>query len=109
MIEHISEMDMKKHRNTIVVCIYKTPRSDIDLFCGSIEKLFTDAMPSKSIFLCGDFNVHLLKHEKHNGPKRFLDCMYGLRLHTLIDRPRRFTINSCTLIDNILFTNQIIN
>ncbi len=58
------------------------------------------------MFICGDFNIDLMKYETHNGTKRFLDCMYGLGLHPLIDRPSRITTHSCTLIDNI-FTNQI--
>ena len=63
-------------------------------------------MPRKSMFICGDFNIDLMKYETHNGTKRFLDCMYGLGLYPLIDRPSRITTHSCTLIDNI-FTNQI--
>ena len=63
-------------------------------------------MPRKSMFICGDFNIDLMKYETHNGTKRFLDCMYGLGLYPLIDRPSRITNHSCTLIDNI-FTNQI--
>ena len=63
-------------------------------------------MPRKSMFICGDFNIDLMKYETHNGTKRFLDCMYGLGLCPLIDRPSRITTHSCTLIDNI-FTNQI--
>ena len=79
-------------------CVYETPGLDIDLFCESIEQ-FVYA------FVCGDFNVDLLKHDTHSGTKPFLDCMYGLGLHPLMDRPSRITTNSCTLIDNI-FANQ---
>ena len=48
--------------------------------------------------------ISILKHETQ-WDKAFLDCMYGLGLHPLIDRPSRITTNSCTLIDNI-FINQ---
>ena len=65
--------------------------------------IMSDVMPRKSMFICGDFNIDLMKH---NGTKRLLDCMYGLGLYPLIDRPSRITTHSCTLIDNI-FTNQI--
>ena len=78
----------------------------VDLFCESLEQIFSDVMPRKSMFICGDFNIDLMKYETHNGTKRFLDCMYGLGLYPLIDRPSRITTHSCTLIDNI-FTNQI--
>ena len=95
------ELDLKKHTNITVSCVYRTPGSDVDLFCESL-----DVVPRKSMFICGDFNIDLMKYETHNGTKRFLDCMYGLGLHPLIDRPSRITTHSCTLIYNI-FTNQI--
>ena len=100
------ELDLKKHKNITVSCVYRTPGSDVDLFCESLEQIFSDVMPRKSMFICGDFNIDLMKYETHNGTKRFLDCMYGLGLYPLIDRPSRITNHSCTLIDNI-FTNQI--
>ena len=100
------ELDLKKNKNITVSCVYRTPGSDVDLFCESLEQIFSDVMPRKSMFICGDFNIDLMKHETHNGTKRFLDCMYGRGLYPLIDRPSRITTHSCTLIDNI-FTNQI--
>ena len=76
-------------------CVCRTPGSDIDLFCESIERLFTDVMPStpgKSIFVYGECNVDLQNTRR----KRFLDCMYGLGLHPLIDRPSRITrVQTC--------------
>ena len=83
------ELDLKKHKNITVSCVYRTPGSDVDLFCESLEQIFSDVMPRKSMFICGDFNIDLMKHETHNGTKRFLDCMYGLGLYPLIDRPSR--------------------
>ena len=100
------ELDLKKRKNITVSCVYRTPGSDVDLFCESLEQIFSDVMPRKSMFICGDFNIDLMKYETHNGTKRFLDCMYGLGFYPLIDRPSRITTHSCTLIDNI-FTNQI--
>ena len=77
----------------------------MDIFCERIEQYFTDVMSSKSIVVCGYFNIDLLKQETHIGTKPMLYCKYGLGLHPLIDIPSRITTNSCTLIDNI-FTNQ---
>ena len=99
-------IDLKKHKKyNCELCLQNT-WSDVDLFCESLEQIFTDVVLRKSMFICGDFNIDLMKYETHNGTKRFLDCMYGLGLHPLIDRPSRITTHSCTLIDNI-FTNQI--
>ena len=71
-----------------------------------MDQLLTYANPSKTKFVCGDFNIDLLKQETHTGTKRFLECMNGQGLYPLIVRPSRITTNSCTLIDNI-FTNPI--
>ena len=60
----------------------------------------------KTIFVCGDFNIDLLKHETHNNTKQFLDTMYSLGLYPLIDKPTRIIDNTNTLIDNI-FTKEL--
>ena len=59
----------------------------------------------KTIFVCGDLNIDLLKHESHNSTRNFIDIMYSLGL-SLIDKPTRITDTSATLIDNI-FTNEL--
>ena len=60
----------------------------------------------KTIFVCGDLNIDLLKHESHNSTRNFLDMMYSLGLYPLIDKATRITDTSATLIDNI-FTNEL--
>ena len=89
---------LKKHKHNCELCINRTPGSDVDLFCENIEHIFSDIVPCKSMFICGDFNIDLMKYETHNGTKRFLDCMYGLGLHPLIDRSSRITTHSCSLL-----------
>ena len=68
------EFDIQKHKNIIVSCIYRTPGSDIDRFCEYMDQLLTYANPSKTKFVCGDFNIDLLKQETHPGTKRNV-CM----------------------------------
>ena len=60
----------------------------------------------KTIFVCGDLNIVLLKHESHKSTRNFLDMMYSLGMYPLIDKPTRITDFSATLIDNI-FTNEL--
>ena len=74
------ELDLKKHKHITVSRVYRTPRSDVHVFCESLEHIFTDVVPRKSMFICGDFNIDLMKYETHNGTKHSLDCMYGLGL-----------------------------
>ena len=61
---------------------------------------------NKNVYLCGDFNIDLLKCSNHKETKEFIDVMYGHGFYPLISKPTR--VNSCTatLTDNI-FTNNI--
>ena len=92
---------MQKTTNLIVSCIYRAPCSDVDIFCEHLDQLLTYVNQSKTKFVCGDFDIELLKQETHTGTKRFLECMYGQGVYPLIVRPSRITINSSTPIDNI--------
>ena len=62
---------MKKLRNIIVNCVYRSQGSDLVIFCESTVQLFIDIMPSKYIVVCGDCNIDILKLETHNVIKRF--------------------------------------
>ena len=73
-------------------------------FSEHVEQLFLDLSLHKSIFLCGDFNIDILKHNSNRGIKYFLDTMYEIGLYPLIDRSTRISNQSFSLIDNI-FTN----
>ena len=97
----------KPMRKTVTIsCIYRTPGSNIDMFIESLEKIFTDNKPKTTMFICGDFNIDLLKYEEHAGSAKFIDTMYSNGLYPLIDKPTRITQQSATLIDNI-FTNDM--
>ena len=76
------------------------------MFSENVEHIFSDAKGMKTIFVCGDLNIDLLKHESHKSTRNFLDMMYSLDLYPLIDKPTRITDSSATLIDNI-FTNEL--
>ena len=58
------------------------------------------------VYLCGDFNVDLLKYSCHDATSNFIDQLYSYGLHPLIIRPTRKTKESATIIDNI-FTNEL--
>ena len=68
-----------------------------------LEKLSKE---NKTVFLLGDFNIDLLKYDKHNSTNEFLDTLSSNYFLPLILLPTRITVSSKTLIDNI-FTNKI--
>ena len=53
----------------------------------------------------GDFNLDLIKSERHSATGKFLCDMSSKGFHPLISLPTRITQTSATLIDNI-FTND---
>ena len=75
-------------------------------FYEKLESILWGAKSAKTIFVCGDFYIDLLKHENHINIKHFLDTMYSLGLYPLIDKPTLITDISATLIDNI-FNNEL--
>ena len=72
------ELSIKNYKNVIVNCMYRTPVLCLDTFCENIESILCDAKSVKTIFMCGDLNVDLFKHEEYSGTKQFLDIMYSL-------------------------------
>ena len=58
------------------------------------------------MYICGDFNIDILKHNTHNYTRTFLDYIYTLGLYALITKPSRITEITATLIYNI-FTYEL--
>ena len=81
----------------------------IDMFIDTLNTIFSDSKYNSSLFVCGDFNIDLLKNYEHVGSTTFIDAMYSIGLYPLIDKPSRITQYSATLIDNIFFTNELTN
>ena len=74
------ELTIKNHTNVVVSGMYRTPGSNLDTVCENIEHILNDAKSLKTIFVCGDVNIDLLKHESNNSKNKFLDQMYCLGL-----------------------------
>ena len=70
---------------------------------------FLNKFKGKSLYICGDFNIDLMKYNEHACTSKFLDMLYSFDLYpSLVRKPTRITDQSATLIDNI-FTNDVIN
>ena len=53
-------------------------------------------------YLLDDYNINLLKQDKHLPTKHFLDTVLAYGFYPLINQPTRITTQSVTSIDNIL-------
>ena len=72
---------------------------------GGVSLLIYLKNSHHSCYIMGDYNLDLLKHDKHPLTENFLDVIYAHSFIPVINRPTRVTMNTFTLIDNI-FTNH---
>ena len=100
------EISNPKRSNIIIGCIYRHPNMDLDEFNDNYLNSLLDKISkeNKSVFLLGDFNVDLLKYDKHAPTNEFLDSLSSHMFLPHIFRPTRISTTSKTLIDNI-FSN----
>ena len=108
-------MFLKIHNKTseftkyIIGNIYRRPSSilaELDQFIEEFTLVAHNLQekPSKS-YLCGDYNINLLKIDSSQHYSRFFENMTTLGFFPQITRPTRLSGDSNTLIDNI-FTNN---
>ena len=100
------ELLLEGARNVIVSCLYRKPGARLEDFIEKLEELYCHIKNNKVLYICGDFNIDLLKQDSHAPTETFLNTMFSLGLFPLITKPSRVTAHSATLIDNI-FTNEL--
>jgi len=94
-------------KNMILGCVYRPPDTDIKDFTSHLAlTLDTISKEGKTCFLLGDFNIDLLKNERHTLTTDFLNMLFSCCMYPTITKPTRITDKSATLIDNIL-TNSL--
>ena len=98
------EITLKNGKKPLICCIYRAPKTELEQLNEFISNLCQNTR-NKTVYICGDFNVDLLQHDKNNDTNNFIDHLYSFGLHPLITRPTRITSHSKTLIDNIFTTN----
>ena len=103
---YVVEIDkdvFKTKANITVGVMYRPPNTNVDKFNESLCELCDVINPSnKNVYIVGDFNIDLLKHNDHSSTNEFIDTIYGYSLIPSITRPTRVTSHTSTLIDNIL-------
>ena len=92
-------------KTCVISCVYRTPGSNIDMFIDTLNTIFSDSKYNSPLFVCGNFNIDLLKKGEHVGTctTKCIDAMYSIGLYPLIDKPSRITQYSATLIDTIFY------
>ena len=102
------ELYINGGKHIIVTCVHRTRGSSIAAFSEQIQLLLQKVKNNKTVFLCGDMNVDLLKLGSDTNMTHYVHTMFSLGLYPHIDKPTRITAYSATLIDN-MFTNEVYN
>ena len=69
------ELSISNRKNIIVSCI----GTSVDIFTDQLELLITPVKnTSKTILLCGDFNIDLLKYNNNKDTHHFVDILFSL-------------------------------
>ena len=101
------EICIKQVKNIVICCTYKSPSVNYNDFNSKLESLFDKfQFNTKDVYVCGDFNMDLMKHNENRRTPEFIDIMFNVGLHPVISKPTRITSSTNSLIDNI-FTNCI--
>ena len=99
------EITQLNSKNIVVGTVYKPPDFNTNGFVDLFDNLLhRPNMENKHVYIMGDFNIDLLKHNVHNPTSHFVDCLFSNSFVPLIQKPTRITDSSATLTDNI-FTN----
>ena len=101
-----TEIKNHKCKNIIIGCIYRHPHyQNLDKFMeymnNTLNKLNKEY---KEIYICGDFNIDLLKCENHILYQEFYNLMTSNSFMPQITLPTRITDSTISIIDNI-YTN----
>ena len=94
------EISNPKRSNIKIGCIYRHPNMDLDEFNDNYLNSVLDKISkeNKSVFLFGDFNVYLLKYEKHAPSNEFLDSLSSHMFLPHIVQPTRISTTSKPLL-----------
>ena len=96
------EIKNKLSKNIVTGCIYRHPRYNFKDFMHYLENcLIKLTKENKEIYLCGDFNIDLLKIEDNQNYQLFYNMLCSFGFLPKIVQPTRVTDHHSTLIDNI--------
>ena len=91
--------------NMIIICVYRTPSSDIKILTDNLDVIISSLINKyKYILVVGDLNVDFLSN-KVNG---YLQTVLNyFNLEAIIDVPTRVTDTSKTAVDQIIYIIKI--
>lgn len=95
------EVNYKNKKLFTIAGVYKPPQVNLQYFNSKFMDYLEDLGCHDSIYVCGDFNINLLNCDRNTEVKNFVDMMFSVGLHPLINKPTRINKMGASLIDNI--------
>ena len=73
----------------IIICIYKPSSGNVNCFFDRLTEILLLANNNtyQGIYLIGDFNLDLLKHNDHSSVYEFINFMYSFSILPLNNQP----------------------
>ena len=102
------EITQREKPSVLIGCIYRPPNTDVVAFNSEFESILKiiDSNHTRISILAGDYNLDLIKHDKHGPTAEFLNNLLAYSYIPTIRSPTRIANTSATLIDNI-FINSV--
>ena len=102
-----SKLHLKGTKPAWIATIYRPPDGNvqnlIDLFENNIIDISSEG--PCDILVLGDINIDVMKVRSMNA-RSYLNTIQNLGLQKLINKPTRVTLNTTTLIDHVLVSNE---
>ena len=100
------EIESDLDSNMICGVVYRHPSSNLETFLNNFYSVIGKInQEGKLCLISGDFNINLLKYDKHPLTEDFINTLGSFFLEPHILKPTRITSHSSTLIDNIFFNS----
>jgi hypothetical protein len=91
-------------KKSLVMSLYKAPNINMHTFNEKFD-LMLQTFNCQEMYLCGDFNINLLKSSEQKETNDFVKNSFSHGFFPIINKPTRIQNNKSTLIDNI-WTNS---
>ena len=99
------------NKTAVVGNVYRSPSRNPEKFNNLLENVLQKLqrhVKKKFLYLVGDFNQDLIKHDCDTNSQNLIDITSSHGLVQLVSRPTRITDSSATLIDHV-YTNNVDN
>ncbi|MDR2880066.1 MAG: endonuclease/exonuclease/phosphatase family protein [Fusobacteriales bacterium] len=91
----------------IVLCIYRSPDSDFQIFVKKLELVMQKTqLKKKKLIICGDWNLNFMVDNNKIQEVKILLKSYNLT--NLVNLPTRITPTSKSIIDVVIINKQIV-